>query len=161
MSKPKKQTKGIIVHLQLGTGNTTIRGELLVANTSPGQTKRKPPYTVSKRGVNCHDIALGAMWQPTPSYQGELLFAIALHWRDAARRPPLCQGRSCCTTTMSSTQDNSSHKHHHHGEPFALPTVWDLYGSTKSNAGNLFQRGRPRALWLGLLLIVAIIAQII
>ena len=84
MSKPKKQTKGIIVHLQLGTGNTTIQGELLVANTSPGQTKRKPPYTVSRRNANCHGIAPGAVWQPTPSYQGEALFVIALQWRKAA-----------------------------------------------------------------------------
>ena len=90
MNKTKEQKKGIIVYVRLRTGNTTIWGESLAADTSPGQTKRKPPYTVSKRGVNCHDIALGAMWQPTPSYQGELLFAIALHWRDAARRPPLC-----------------------------------------------------------------------
>ena len=40
MSKTKEQ-KGTIVHARLRTGKTTIRGELLVANMSLGQTKKE------------------------------------------------------------------------------------------------------------------------
>jgi hypothetical protein len=29
-----------------------------------------------------------------------------------------------------------------------------IYGSAQSDTGNLFQRGRPRALWLGLVSII-------
>ncbi len=97
MGKTKKLKKGIIVHAQLRMGNTTIGGELLVANTSPGQTKRNPPFTVLMRHANCHSIAPGVVRQPTPLYQGEALFDIALQWCDAACCPSLYKGRSSLT----------------------------------------------------------------
>jgi hypothetical protein len=49
-------------------------------------------------------------------------------------------------STKSTIDNQHSSPTNINGEPFALPTAWDLYGSTRSNAGNLFQRGRPRAL---------------
>ena len=80
MSKPKKQTKGIIVHLQLGTGNTTIRGELLVANTSPGQTKKETVLHCVKETcrLQWHCPWSGAATHPLISGRGAVYHSIAM-----------------------------------------------------------------------------------
>jgi len=56
------------------------------------------------------------------------------------------------------TRTQLTHKHPHHGGavcPF-YGVVSGIFGYTQSDAGNLFQRGWPRALTLGLIKIVKI-----
>ena len=49
------------------------------------------------------------------------------------------------------TPPQQSHKHHHHGGDVFPLLLCDIYGYSQSDAGNLFRRGRARALWLGLI----------